>query len=199
MNKFARSVCLGSALVVSACGGSEQVEGEELAQQSARLLTASSQGCDYSVASVQTTPSPPQYNIVVTRTGGVSCPYPTGVSQVVGTAVLNAPGSLGMVGGSLGLAVGYVKKNGFSGSSANIYSLVHVDTATLAVMRNADILCDYRTGNIITGSLSISADGTGVSVFGTKDGKINGQSGTYYSASFVNFFTSTTPPTYFVF
>jgi hypothetical protein len=65
----------------------------------------------------------------------------------VGTAVLNAPGSLGMVGGSLELAVGYVKKNGFSGSSANIY-----------------------TGNIITGSLSISADGTGVSVFGTKDG-----------------------------
>ncbi len=197
MNKLARVVCLGSALVVSACGGQQLEEGEVLEQQTARLTTATSQGCDYSVASVQTTVSPPQYNIVVTRTGGASCTLATGVSQVVQSVPLSAPTDVAIVGSDLGLAVGAVVKNGWSGSAAYIYALRRLDPTTLATTPNADIYCDYMTGNILTGSLGISADGTGVSVSGTKTGKINGQSGSRFWASFANFFTSTTPPSIF--
>lgn len=201
MNKFMRISCLGSALVVSACGGPlQEEEGEPLAQQTARLsTTATSQGCDYSVASVQTTVSPPQYNIVVTRTGGVNCTLQTGVSQVVRSVPLDAPKDVAIVGSDLGLAVGAVVRNGWSGSSAAIYTLRRLDPTTLATTREADIYCDYMTGSILTGSLSLGSTGTSVSVYGTKSGKINGQSGTRYSASFSDFFTSTTPPSIFVF
>lgn len=199
MNRFTRAACLGFAFVVSACGGPQEEEGGQLAQQTARLTTATSQGCDYSVASVQTTTSPPQYDIVVTRTGGTGCTLSTGVSQVVQSVPLSAPSDVSIVGSDLGIAVGFVMRNGWSGSAAYIYGLRHVNPTTLATVRNADIYCDYMTGNILTGSLGINTAGTGVSVFGTKNGKINGQSGTYYSASFSNFFTSTTAPSIFVF
>lgn len=199
MSRLARVVCLGSALVVSACGGPQQEEeGEVLAQQTARLTTATSQGCDYSVASVQTTVSPPQYNIVVTRTGGANCTLQIGASQVVQSVPLSAPTDVAIVGSDLGLAVGAVVKNGWSGSAAYIYALRRLDPTTLATTRNADIYCDYMTGNILTGNLTISADGTSVTVAGTKNGKINGQSGSRFWASFANFFTSTTPPSIFV-
>lgn len=200
MNKFMRVACLGSALVVSACGGPlQEEEGEPLARQAARLTTATSQGCDYSVASVQTTVSPPQYNIVVTRTGGLNCTLPTGVSQVVQSVPLDAPKDVAIVGSDLGLAVGAVVRNGWSGSAAHIYALRRLDPTTLATTRNADIYCDYMTGSILSGGLSIGSTGTSVSVYGTKSGKINGRSGTYYSASFANFFTSTTPPSFNIF
>ncbi|NBD09138.1 MULTISPECIES: hypothetical protein [Corallococcus] len=199
LNKLTSVVCLGSALVVSACGGPEAQDGDGFAQQGARLTTATSQDCDYSVSTVQTTTSPPQYDVVVTRTGGVNCTLPTGVSQTIQNVPLSAPGPVSIVGSDLGLAVGFVMRNGFSGSAAYIFALRHVNPTTLATARNADIYCDYMTGNISTGTVSIGAAGTAVSVFGTKTGKINGQSGNYYSASFANFFTSTTAPTITVF
>ncbi|WP_163999551.1 hypothetical protein [Pyxidicoccus caerfyrddinensis] len=176
-----------------------QEEGEPLAQQTARLTTATSQGCDYSVASVQMSVSPPQWNIVVTRTGGTACTLTTGVSQVVQSVPLRAPADVAIVGSDLGLAVGLVMRNGWRGSAAYIYALRHVNPTTLATVRNADIYCDYMMGNILTGLLSIGSAGTSVSVYGTKNGKINGQSGTRYNASFANVFTSTTPPSIFVF
>jgi hypothetical protein len=194
LNRLTSVVCLGSALVVSACGGPEMADDTVLAEQRAGLTTASSQDCDYSVSTVQTTTSPPQYNVVLTRTGGVNCTLTVGDTQVIENVPLNAPGNVSIVGSSLGLAVGFVMRNGWSGSAAYIYALRRVDPTTLATTRNADIYCDYMTGNISTGSLSIASTGTSVSVFGTKTGKINGKAGTYYSAAFPDFFTSTTPP-----
>ncbi|RKH91170.1 hypothetical protein D7Y21_03955 [Corallococcus sp. AB045] len=192
MNKLTSVVCLGSALVLSACGGPEQEDGAELAQQSARLTTASSQGCDYSVSTVQITTSPPQYEVVLTRTGGTSCTLTTGVSQVIQSVPLSAPGTVSLVGSNLGLAVGFVMKNGWSGSAAHIMAVRAVDPTTLSTTRNADIYCDYMTGSISTGS--ISTTGTNLSVSGTKACKINNKSGTYWFASFTDFFTTTTPP-----
>ncbi|MBN8227879.1 hypothetical protein JYK02_10195 [Corallococcus macrosporus] len=192
MNKLTSVVCLGSALVLSACGGPEQEDGAELARQSAALTTASSQGCDYSASTVQITTSPPQYNIVITRTGGTSCTLPTGASYIVQTVPLDPPGPVSLAGSSEGLAVGFVMRNGWSGSSAYVMAVRAVDPTALSTTRSADIYCDYRTGNISTGSLSIN--GTTLASSGTKACKINNQSGTYWYASFVNFFTSTTPP-----
>jgi hypothetical protein len=194
MNKLTSVVCLASALAVTACGGPDLADDAVLAEQRAGLTTASSQGCDYAVSTVQTTTSPPQYNVVLTRTGGTGCTLTTGDTQVIQNVPLDAPGNVSIVGSSLGLAVGFVMRNGWSGSSAYIYALRRVDPTTLATTRNADIYCDYMTGNITSGSLSIASTGTSVSVFGNKTGKINGKAGSFYSAAFMDFFTSTTPP-----
>ncbi len=192
--KLTSVVCLGSALVLSACGAPEQEDGAELAQQGARLTTASSQGCDYEATTVQITTSPPQYDIVVTRTGGASCTLTIGASQVIQTVPLSPPGTVSLSGSSLGLAVGFVMRNGWTGSAANIMAVRAVDPTTLSTTRNADIYCDYMTGSISTGGLSVSSSGTHVSASGTKACKIGGKSGTYWAASFADFFTTTTPP-----
>ncbi|NOK32277.1 hypothetical protein [Corallococcus exercitus] len=194
MNKLTSVVCLGSALVLSACGGPEQEDGVELAQQGARLTTASSQGCDYEATTVQITTSPPQYNVVITRTGGASCTLTTGASVVVQTVPLAAPGTVSLSGSSLGLAVGFTMKNGWSGSAATIMAVRAVDPTTLSTTRNADIYCDYMTGSILTGGANIAANGTDLSASGTKACKISGKSGTYWVAKFTDFFTTTTPP-----
>ncbi|NRD67982.1 hypothetical protein HRD49_40255 [Corallococcus exiguus] len=194
MNKLTSVVCLGSALALSACGGPEQEDGAELAQQSARLTTASSQGCDYEATTVQITTSPPQYNVVLTRTGGASCTLTTGASVVLQTVPLNAPGTVSLSGSSLGLAVGFTMKNGWSGSAATIMAVRAVDPTTLSTTRNGDIYCDYMTGSILTGSAGLNSTGTNLSVSGTKACKINGRSGTYWYGTFTDFFTSTTAP-----
>ena len=64
----------------------------------------------------------------------------------------------------------------------------------LSTTRTADIYCDYMTGSISTGNLSVSSNGTTVASSGTKACKINNKSGTYWFASFTDFFTTTTPP-----
>ncbi|RKH43335.1 hypothetical protein D7X55_14855 [Corallococcus sp. AB049A] len=193
-NKLTSVVCLGSALALSACGGPEAEDGAELSQQSARLTTASSQGCDYEATTVQITTSPPQYNIVITRTGGASCTLTTGQSVVVQTVPLAAPGTVSLSGSSMGLAVGFTMKNGWSGSAATVMAVRAVDPTTLSTTRNADIYCDYMTGSILTGGANISANGTDLSASGTKACKIGGKSGTYWVAKFTDFFTTTTPP-----
>ncbi|RKH47694.1 hypothetical protein [Corallococcus sicarius] len=200
MKKFTRAVCLGSALVFSACGGPEPVEeGEALGQQSASLTTASSQGCTYDVSTVLVTESPAAHDVVLTRLGGTGCSLPTGASVVVARVVKDRPSSLALVGNSLGLAVGFVMRTGPLEPARYKYALRHVNPTTLGTVRHADFLCDHGTGDIYTGTVSLSGGGTGVSVSGTKTGLINGQAGNYYTASFTNFFTSTTPPTFTVY
>ncbi|MBZ4373076.1 hypothetical protein [Corallococcus sp. AS-1-6] len=194
MSKLTSVVCLGSALMLSACGGPEQEDGAELARQGARLTTASSQGCDYEATTVQITTSPPQYNVVITRTGGATCTLTTGASVVVQSVPLSPPGTVSLSGSSLGLAVGFTMRNGWSGSAATIMAVRAVDPTTLSTTRNADVYCDYMTGSISTGGLGVSSSGTNVTASGTKACKINGKSGTYWSATFTDFFTTTTPP-----
>jgi hypothetical protein len=196
MNAFSRVMCLGTVLALSACGGPEPVEGEELAQQAASVVvpaTASSQGCSFKLDATQTTPTPPTYNVILTRVGGDTCPYPAGESRVMG-GVYGFEPRLSMAGNGLGLAVAYTTKATYSGSSPYYLALKHVDPATLATVRDADIRADYPYGQINSGGVSILADGTTLRVSGTMSGTIQGRRGTYYTATFVNFFTSTTPP-----
>ncbi|MCY1047010.1 hypothetical protein OV208_37250 [Corallococcus sp. bb12-1] len=201
MNKFTRAVCLGSALVVSACGGPELVEEEHLAQQEAAFIfpsTATSQGCSFTLNATQVTTAPPSWNITLTRNGGTGCPYTAGQSVVLGTSNGYEP-KLEMRGNALGLVPAFVFKGTFSGSSPIRLGLKHVDPATLAVVRDADIQADYPYGQITTGNPSIQTNGTTVNVVGNMSGTINGVSGIHYSATFTNFFTSTTPPSIYAF
>lgn len=201
MRVFSSVVCLGSVLALSACGGPEQVEGEELAQQSSAVVTpatASSQGCSFMLEAIETTPTPPTYNVVLTRTGGLDCPYPAGESRVMGTSYGSTP-TLSMAGNGLGLAVAYTLKGTYSGSSPKYLGLKHVDPATLATVRDADIRGDYPYGNITSGGVTIQSNGTTLRVAGYKSGTLQGLGGNYYVATFVDFFTSTTPPTFSTF
>ncbi|WP_205525726.1 hypothetical protein [Pyxidicoccus trucidator] len=198
MNKLSRVMCLGSVLTLAACGGPEQVEGEELARQSAAVVipaTASSQGCDFTLNAIQTLPAPPTYNVILTRNGGEGCPHPADVSTVMGTSYGSEP-KLSMKGNALGLAVAFTLKGTYSGSSPTYLGLRHVDPATLSTVRSADIRGDYPYGQITSGGVSIQADGTTLKVQGYKSGTLQGLGGNYYVATFVNFFTSTTPPTF---
>ncbi|RKH11001.1 hypothetical protein D7V97_12350 [Corallococcus sp. CA053C] len=198
MNKFARVVCLGSALVVSACGGPEQMEGEAIAQQEAAFVipsTASSQGCSFTLNATQITTAPPSWNITLTRTGGASCAYPTGDSVVLGTSNGSEP-KVSLAGNALGLAAAFTMKGTFSGSSPIALGLRHVDPTNLTTVRSADIRGDYPYGQITSGGVSIQADGTTLKVSGSKSGTLQGMGGTYYTATFLDFFTSTTAPTY---
>ena len=177
------------------------MEGEELVQQSAAVVTpvtASSQGCAFTLSAVETTPTPPTDNVILTRDGGEGCPYPAGESRLMGTSYGDVP-KLSMVGNGLGLAAAYTLKGTYSGSSPRFLALKHVDPATLATVRNADIRGDYPYGQITSGGVSIQSNGTTLRVAGYKSGTLQGMGGNYYVAMFVDFFTSTTPPTYSTF
>lgn len=203
-NKLMSVVCLGSALALSACGGPEQEDGEALAQQSQAFVfpsTASSQGCSFTLNAVQVTTAPPSWNITLTRNGdaaGSVCPYTAGESVVLGTSNGFEP-KLEMRGNALGLVAAFVFKGTFSGSSPTRLGFKHVDPATLAVVRHADLQADYPYGQITTTNPSIQSNGTTVTVVGNMSGTINGVSGIHYSATFTNFFTSTTAPSFYAF
>jgi hypothetical protein len=194
-------MCLGSVLALSACGGQEQVEGGELAQQSSAVITpvtVTLQGCSYTLNATMTLPAPPTYAVTLTRNGDETCPYPVGESLTLGTSYGSEP-KLSMQGNSLGLAAAFTLKGTYSGSSPTYLGLRHVDPATLSQVRSADIRGDYPYGQITSGSVSIQADGTTLKVSGMKSGTLQGMGGTFYVATFVNFFTSTTPPTFVTF
>jgi hypothetical protein len=203
MQKLTSGVCLGFALALSACGGPEAVEADSLQQQAQGVVTPvgmTLNGCDYTLSAVQVSNSPPIWDMTITRTAGTTaCTLPLGASQVIGQALLNEPTYLSIAGTDAGIVGGYLNKNGFSGSSAIVYTVGGVNTTTLAFVRSDNAMCDYRAGNITEGSVSTAINGTKVNVFGRRNCKINGQPGNFYSAGFVDFFTSTTPPTYLLF
>jgi hypothetical protein len=201
LNKLTSVVCLGSALALSACGGPEQEASESPSQQSQGVITpvsGSSQGCDFTVSGTQLSNSPPYYSVTLTRTGGASCPYPAGSSVLLGNSYSVEP-VLSIAGNSLGLAVGFTVKSSPSGSSMPYLAVRHIDVDTLATVRNADLRGDYPYGQITSGGVSILSDGTTLRSSGRFSGTLGGKSGSYYTATWTNFFTSTTAPTYSTF
>ncbi|WP_375759681.1 hypothetical protein [Corallococcus exercitus] len=201
MNKLTSVVCLGSALVLSACGAPEPEDGVELAQQSQGVITpvsGSSQGCDFTLSGTQLTTSPPSYSVTLTRTGGTSCAYPAGESVEIGYSYSVEP-RLSIAGNSLGLAVSFTKKGTYSGSSPRYLAIKHIDPATLSVVRDADLRADYPYGQITSGGITILSDGTTLRAAGQFTGTLGGRGGSYYYANYADFFTSTTAPTYSTF
>lgn len=194
---FKRGVYLCAAMLLSACGAPELGEQEEaLASLPAPLTSGVSQGCSFSITYFQRPGVlPPLYDIYINRQASATCPW--AASTVVLDTSSNYVPRLSLAANNLGVAVSYVKKNTYSGSSPSILGLDHVNPQTLAVVRSADIYPAYGVGYIYSGELSILADGTTLRVQGTKNGTILGETGggSNYIATYPNFFTSTTAPT----
>lgn len=189
-----------AALSLSACGGPEEASQspESVGSQASPLISGTSNGCPFAIDKFNVPLSPPYYNIYLRRSAAATCAYPAN-QIVVQQSYSNPPISLDA--NALGVVTGYSYKYSPSGS-ANIQCRVrHYDPATMTVVREADIVVLYGAGNVESCNVAISSDGTTVTVGGTKTGPLLGEtgSGSRYVATFPNFFTSTTPPTYFAY
>ncbi|MCY1073426.1 Kelch repeat-containing protein [Archangium lansingense] len=188
---------LTAALLMQACGGSTAEEPSKLVTSTAALTSAVSRGCTFTLSYKEVAPPfPPTYVPVVTRQASPSCPWDT--------ASVDLPGSysvpqLSLVANDLGLAVGYTNKHSPSGSAGTWLELRHVAPDTLSVVRSFTLSAhvNFGTGRVSNSELSILTDGTTLKVKGEKAGVIPGEtgSGSYFVATFPDFFTSTTAPT----
>ncbi|NBD08434.1 MULTISPECIES: hypothetical protein [Corallococcus] len=169
---------------------------DALAQQESAVSSASLDGCIYSISAYpQSGVTPTVYDIKLFRQPIPSCGYGYG-TVTLGTSVIYEP-TRSVAVNALGLAASYTKKSSVSGSSPITLSVHQVDPATLTVIRSNSLGVYLGAGNIVSENVAIAADGTTVTVSGSKTGVIYGESGSgsHYTATFVDFFTSTTPPT----
>ncbi|WP_163994945.1 hypothetical protein [Pyxidicoccus caerfyrddinensis] len=203
MQLLKRAVWLCAAVSLSACGGPEEASqpsdgSEPVGTYEGTLLTGTSNGCSFAIDKFNVPLSPPYYNIYLRRSASATCAYPAS-SIVIGTSYTNPPISL--AANNLGVVTGYSYKGTPSGS-ANIQCRVrHYDPATMTVVRESDIVVLYGAGNVNGCNVAISSNGTTVTVGGTKTGPLQGEtgSGSNYVATYLDFFTSTTAPTYFAY
>lgn len=198
MRFFKRTASLCVAVLVSACGGAEGVTGQDdaLAQQESAVTSAAFNGCIYSISAYpQSGVTPTVYDIKLFRQPIPSCSYGTG-SVTLGTSVIYEP-TRSVAVNALGIAASYTKKSSASGSAPITLSVHQVDPATLTVIRSNSLGVYLGAGNITSENVAIASDGTTVTVSGSKTGVILGESGSgsHYTATFPDFFTSTTPPT----
>jgi hypothetical protein len=201
MEMFKRGVYLCVSVALAACGGqepqSQQEPGAELATQEARLTAGTSRGCDFNIFSIQRPGTlPPVYDVRLNRAASATCPWAQ-ASLLLGSSTSFTP-VLSLAANDLGVAVSYVYKSSPSGSSPSLLSLRHVDPETMAFVRSEGLSAGmFGSGRIYTGSLAILADGTTLTVSGTKTGVISGETGSggNYVATYADFFTSTTPRT----
>lgn len=198
MRFFKRAVYLCAAALLSACGGGDGVTGQDdaLAQQESAASSASLDGCIYSISAYpQSGVTPTVYDIKLFRQPIPTCVYGYG-TVTLGTSVVYEP-TRSVAVNALGIAASYTKKSSVSGSSPITLSVHQVDPATLTVIRSNSLGVYLGAGNIVSENVAIAADGTTVTVSGSKTGVIYGESGSgsRYTATFVDFFTSTTPPT----
>ncbi|TSC31170.1 hypothetical protein [Corallococcus sp. Z5C101001] len=197
MHVFKSVVSLCAVVGLTACGGMEEQEGGLATQESA---LATSQGCTFSVSSsARPGTTPPIYDVKVTRAASDTCAWGAD-SVVVGSSTATVP-TLSLVANDLGVAVSYTSKSSVSGSAPQTLGLVHLAPDTLDTVRSAGLAVYLGRGSIYSGSLSIASDGTTLSVSGTKNGTIYGQTGTgnTYVATYPDFFTSTTAPSIMTF
>lgn len=199
MQMLKRAVYLCAALALSACGGQEsdaQNPSTEPATQTAELTGGSSQGCAFNIFTFQRPgTTPPIWDVRLNRAASTTCPWGQ-ASLLLGSSTNFMP-KLSLAANDLGVAVGYIYKTSTSGSAPSMLSLQHVDPATMTVVRSTGIAPFLGSGYIYSGELAIATDGTTLTVTGTKSGTISGATGTgsNYTATYPDFFTSTTAPT----
>ncbi|MCP3099532.1 hypothetical protein LZ198_11690 [Myxococcus sp. K15C18031901] len=160
------------------------------------MTSVSFGGCIFSITAYpQSGVTPPAYDAKLIRQPIPSCPYGGGL-VTLGTSVILEP-SRTVAGNSLGVATAFTKKSSVSGSSPTTVTVQHVDPATLAILRTATIAVYLGAGNVESATVAVEADGTTVTVSGSKTGVIYGEtgSGSHYTVTYPDFFTSTTPPT----
>lgn len=180
---------------MAACGGPSTEEPSSLATKEGALTSATSNGCTFST-SYREVIMPHGYVPIVTRESSDTCPW--------GSATLELPVTYGVpefsvVANELGVAVGYSNRYSPSGTSGTRYAVVQVAPATLSVVRS-EMLASYymySSGSISHTELSLLSDGTTLVARGQQTGEMIGQtgSGPYFTATWPDFFTSTTAPT----
>ncbi|MBU8893980.1 hypothetical protein DRW03_13400 [Corallococcus sp. H22C18031201] len=181
-------VALGS---MTACGGVEAEGG--LGAQKAALTTGTSLGCTFTAAVVaKPGPFPPIYDVKVTRDASPTCPW--GASTVVVGSGTGAVPTAWLVANDLGVAVSYTFRTG--GPSAQQVGLKNLAPDTLAVVRSTGLRTNALSTYIYSGDLAIAPDGTTLTVSGTKNAPLVGEtgSGSNYVATFPDFFTTETAP-----
>ncbi|GEL73245.1 hypothetical protein [Myxococcus virescens] len=202
MRFFKMAVYLCAAVLFPACGGEDGMTGQDdaLAQQESAVSSVSLDGCIYSISAYpQPNVTPTVYDVKLFRQPIPTCVYGYG-SVTLGTSVVYEP-TRSVAGNALGIAASYTKKSSLSGSAPITLSVHHVDPATLTVIRSSGLGVFMGMGNIVSENVAIAADGTTVTVSGSKTGVISGESGSgsHYTARYPDFFTSTTPPTIIAF
>ncbi|MCE9671272.1 hypothetical protein LY474_26025 [Myxococcus stipitatus] len=196
MRFFKKAVCLCVVGLLGACGG-EGPSGQEdsLAQQESKATSVSIQGCIFSITAYpQTGVTPPAYDVKLIRQPIPSCPYGGGL-VTLGTSVVHEP-TRTVAGNALGIATAFTKKTSVSGSAPITVTVQHVDPATLTIVRSTGLAVYLGEGNVESGTVAVAADGTTVTVSGSKTGVLLGEtgSGSHYTATYPDFFTSTTAP-----
>ncbi|WP_375769947.1 kelch repeat-containing protein [Archangium gephyra] len=187
---------LATTLLMQACGAPAAQEPSQLVTSAAALTTAVSRGCTFTLSYKEVMPPyPPVYVPVVTRQASSTCAWGEGSVELPGA--YSVP-QLSLAANDLGVAVSYTNKYSPSGSSGTWLELRHVAPDTLSVVRSATLAAhvDFRP-TYVNGELSLMTDGTTLKVRGEKGGVLPGEtgSGSYYVATFPDFFTSTTAPT----
>ncbi|MFP2957336.1 hypothetical protein ACLEPN_05760 [Myxococcus sp. 1LA] len=173
---------------------------DALAQQESAASSVARDGCIYSISAYpQPNVTPTVYDVRLFRQPIPTCVYGFG-GVTLGTSIVYEP-TRSVAMSELGIAASYTKKSSLGGSAPITLSVHHVDPATLTVIRSSGLGVYLGAGNIVSENVAIAADGTTVTVSGSKTGVIWGESGSgsHYTASFPDFFTSTTPPTVMAF
>ena len=196
MRTLKLAASLTAALLTQACGGPAPEAPSQLVTSTAALTTAVSRGCTFTLTYKEVMPPfPPTYVPVVTRQASATCPWGAGSVDLPGA--YSVP-QLSLAANDLGIAVGYTNRYSPSGSAGTWLELRHVAPDTLSVVRSVTLAAHVNTRpTYVNGELSILTDGTTLKVQGQKGGVLPGESGSgqYYTATFPNFFTSTTAPT----
>ncbi|WP_426755075.1 hypothetical protein [Myxococcus sp. Y35] len=190
-----------AAASLTACGAADETpEQAALAQQAAALTTGTTQGCTYSITAA-TVPGtlPPRYSVSISRAASSTCPWPE-ASVTLSTGSYSFP-ARALLANSYGIAVAYTGKHSPSGSSPTTCSVQQIDPETLAVVRNTGIAVWLGSGSIYSCNLDETDGGATLVVYGTKNGRIYGEtgSGSNYVATYYDFFTSTTPAVYYAY
>ncbi|MBJ6764507.1 hypothetical protein JGU66_27365 [Myxococcaceae bacterium JPH2] len=184
-------VSLVAVVSVTACGGVEAERG--LGTQTAALTAGTSQGCTFTAAVVaRSGPFPYIYDVKVTREASDTCPWAASTA-VVGYGTGAVP-TAWLVANDLGVAVSYTFRTG--GPSPQQVGLKSLAPDTLAVVRSTVLTTNSLGTFIYSGNLAIAPDGTTLTVSGTKNAPLYGEtgSGNNYVATFPDFFTSETAP-----
>ncbi|NVI99500.1 hypothetical protein HV824_15420 [Myxococcus sp. AM009] len=190
-----------AAASFAACGAAdESPEQTGLAQQEAALTTGTTQGCTYSITAA-TVPGtvPPKYSVSVARAASSTCPWPE-ASVTLDSGSYAFP-ARALLANSYGLAVTYTGKYSPSGSSPTSCNVRQIDPETLAVVRSSGIAVFLGSGNIYSCNLDQTDGGATLVVYGTKGGRIYGEtgSGNNYVATYYDFFTTTTAPVFYAY
>ncbi|NMO16925.1 hypothetical protein HPC49_38865 [Pyxidicoccus fallax] len=201
MQVFKRAVWLSAVLSLSACGGPEEVtpreDADALVGRTQTLTTGTSQGCTFTISYTTLSLAPPYYRVDLKRAASETCPWPEATTTLLhGYSVP----TLSLAANDLGVATGVTRQQSPSVKYGKRCNVRHTAPDTLDVVRDTEIMVAYGSSGVIQScNLSIASDGTTLTVTGSKTGPLPGETGTgssRYVATFPDFFTSTTPPTY---